>query len=133
MNIIFTSYLSNVAKLNKMRFKPIFIASRWPSNIQLFDEYKVLAPSLKLIGSYIRKEITEEEYTPIYCEYLSTLTPSNVISDLYNFCRKKESPVLICYEKPGDFCHRHLVSDWLNENGFICTEYGSTIIHPMYF
>ena len=22
---------------------------------------------------------------------------------------------LVCYEKPGDFCHRHLVADWLNE------------------
>ncbi len=20
----------------------------------------------------------------------------------------------MCYEKPGDFCHRHLVADWLN-------------------
>ena len=30
---------------------------------------------------------------------------------------------LICYEKPSDFCHRHLVADWLNKNGFECKEY----------
>jgi SAM-dependent methyltransferase len=30
---------------------------------------------------------------------------------------------LICYEKPSDFCHRHLVADWLNENGIECKEW----------
>ena len=24
---------------------------------------------------------------------------------------------LVCYEKPGDFCHRHLVAEWLGLNG----------------
>ena len=23
---------------------------------------------------------------------------------------------LVCYEKPSDFCHRHLVAKWINEN-----------------
>lgn len=32
---------------------------------------------------------------------------------------------LICYEKPSDFCHRHLVSEWLNQNGFQCEEWRS--------
>ena len=31
--------------------------------------------------------------------------------------------VLLCYEKPGDFCHRHLVSAWLNEHGYKCEEW----------
>ena len=22
---------------------------------------------------------------------------------------------LLCFEKPSDFCHRHLVASWLNE------------------
>jgi hypothetical protein len=29
----------------------------------------------------------------------------------------------MCYEKPGSFCHRHLVAEWLRENGFDCREY----------
>ena len=32
---------------------------------------------------------------------------------------------LICYEKPSDFCHRHLVAEWLNDNGFKCEEWRS--------
>ena len=30
---------------------------------------------------------------------------------------------LMCYEKPSDFCHRHLVANWLNENGIECKEW----------
>ena len=30
---------------------------------------------------------------------------------------------LVCYEKPSDFCHRHLVADWLNKNGISCKEW----------
>ena len=33
------------------------------------------------------------------------------------------SIVLICYEKPDDFCHRHLVANWFNENGVNCKEW----------
>lgn len=29
---------------------------------------------------------------------------------------------LICYERPGDFCHRHLVADWFRKNGYRCEE-----------
>lgn len=30
---------------------------------------------------------------------------------------------LICYEKPPNFCHRHLVAEWLRRNGFECEEW----------
>ena len=29
----------------------------------------------------------------------------------------------LCYEKPGDFCHRHLVADWLTKSGVNCIEW----------
>jgi hypothetical protein len=47
--------------------------------------------------------------------------------------RKMQSPVyrnpdyhvaLMCFEKPDDFCHRHLVADWLRQNGYECKEWG---------
>ena len=31
--------------------------------------------------------------------------------------------VLLCYEKPEDFCHRHLVREWLCRNGYHAMEY----------
>lgn len=29
----------------------------------------------------------------------------------------------MCYEKPEDFCHRHLAAAWLNANCVKCLEY----------
>lgn len=30
---------------------------------------------------------------------------------------------LVCYEKPSDFCHRHLVAQWLRDSGCKCEEW----------
>lgn len=30
--------------------------------------------------------------------------------------------VLLCFEKPCDFCHRHFVAQWLTKNGYKCEE-----------
>lgn len=31
--------------------------------------------------------------------------------------------VLVCYEKPADFCHRHLVADWMKQHGIQMEEW----------
>ena len=46
------------------------------------------------------------------------------LHDLANSCGKSQYEIcLICYEKPTDFCHRHLVSDWFNKNLVACEEW----------
>lgn len=40
---------------------------------------------------------------------------------------------LICYEKPSDFCHRHLVAQWLRDNGFGCSEMGGIDMKPLIY
>ena len=30
---------------------------------------------------------------------------------------------LVCYETPEKFCHRHLVSKWLQDNNIDCAEW----------
>lgn len=30
--------------------------------------------------------------------------------------RAGKEPVLVCYERTGDFCHRHILAGWLKEN-----------------
>ncbi|NTV02456.1 MAG: DUF488 domain-containing protein [Chlorobiaceae bacterium] len=34
-----------------------------------------------------------------------------------------EDVVLLCFERPSDFCHRQLVSKWLRQYGVPCVEY----------
>ena len=60
---------------------------------------------------------------------LGIINPEDVVKGLLctigNFKGLDYHPIiaLVCYEKPSEFCHRHLVSDWLNAAGFECEEF----------
>ena len=30
----------------------------------------------------------------------------------------ERTPLLLCYEKPSDWCHRHVLAGWLRKEGF---------------
>ena len=72
-------------------------------------EYKKLAPKYYFLHKY-KLDGDEEFYTQQYqAEVLDQLDPKEVLRDL------GEDAVLLCYEKPGQFCHRRLVAKWLEE------------------
>lgn len=50
------------------------------------------------------------------------LDPKEIEKKLYELSNGSDI-ALICYEKSEDFCHRHLVVDWLNNNNIKCEEY----------
>lgn len=81
-------------------------------------EYKKLAPPYSLLKAYKDKSIGDTEYTTLYYKHvLNNLDPLEVYNEL------GEDAVLLCYEKTGDFCHRHIVADWLSKNlGIIIEE-----------
>lgn len=75
-------------------------------------QYKVLAPGYWFFKKY--KDENDEKYhdevfytEQYYREVLDKLNPHQVLRDL------GEDAVLLCWEKSGEFCHRHLVADWL--------------------
>lgn len=69
------------------------------------ERYVKLAPTRELIK--LAHEGRVEEYTEIYTsQILSRLDPVKVYKEL-------DGSVLLCWEKAGKFCHRHLVADWL--------------------
>ena len=39
------------------------------------------------------------------------LNPQEILGEILNL--SEGDIALVCYEKPGDFCHRHLVASWL--------------------
>ena len=75
-----------------------------------------LAPSSDLLMRYKNGKTGISEYKTEYLDYLSRsginleelLKP--YISDDY------KGIVLCCYEKPSDFCHRHLLADFYNRH-----------------
>lgn len=80
------------------------------------ESYLKLAPPSFLLNRYKSGEISEEQYIEIYKGYvLSKLNPQEVYNDL-------DGKVLLCYERSSDFCHRHIVAEWLSKELNIIVE-----------
>lgn len=53
---------------------------------------------------------------------LNKLDCKSVVDDLTRFGDINKI-VLLCYETPKEFCHRHLVAKWFSDNEIPCSEY----------
>lgn len=72
--------------------------------------YKKLAPKYWFFKKWKDGEFTNEDYIKYYYkEVLDKLDAKQVYKEL------GEDAVLLCYENPNDFCHRHLVAEWLEK------------------
>lgn len=111
--MIYTSYYAKANKLDK-NLKLISIARYSPRWMKI-DEYKALAPTKEILFQY--KEYGDiRKYIRAYKkDVLSKLSVDKVARDL-------DGCVLMCYEKSSDFCHRHIVSKWLQIHGYECKE-----------
>lgn len=119
--MIKTTYFANLK--NVIGFEPVSIC-RHPPMFYKGPQYLQLAPSFKLLSLYKRGFLSDQMYTNIFVPHLMEMNAQKVISDLSNLAG--DNIVLVCFEKPGVFCHRHLVSEWLNCEGYNVTEYGVT-------
>lgn len=123
--MIYTSYFARLKSLPE-NIIPISICGKapdWYKGLQ----YKKLAPKYDFFMEW-KKNHDNDYYIKCFKEQvLDKLNLLDVMSDLTDMTMEvKNEPkdiALICYEKPSDFCHRHLVSDWLNKNGISCREY----------
>ena len=121
--MIYTSYFAKIKELEKNNIIPISICGKAP-NWYKGLQYNRLAPKYNFFIKW--KETKDNDYyIDCYNELvLKPLRLYDVISDLEKLVTNKVTNIaLICYEKPDDFCHRHLVSDWLNKQGIKCKEY----------
>ena len=123
--MIYTSYFAKLKSLPD-NIVPISICGKapdWYKGLQ----YKKLAPKYDFFMKW--KENHDNDYY-IKCfnkQVLDKLKSEVVVAELSKMAGNSnnnfEHIYLICYEKPSDFCHRHLVVDWLNEEGFKCEEW----------
>jgi hypothetical protein len=54
-------------------------------------------------------EMTEAEFTEIYTKQLAGLDAKKIAKEL------GEKAILLCWEGPGEFCHRHLAAAWFEK------------------
>ena len=124
--MIYTSYFAKLKSLPD-NIVPISICAKapdWYKGLQ----YKKLAPKYDFFMKW--KENHDNDYY-IKCFNEQVLDKTNILTvlkDLTDLINSVDDHIgkeicLICYEKPSDFCHRHLVADWLNKNDVECKEY----------
>lgn len=72
-----------------------------------------LAPTLELISAvkWDTDRITQDEYAVRYIELLKERgnTPQQIIESF------SDGTIFLCYEDPGEFCHRRVLADWIEE------------------
>lgn len=103
-------YTSNYAR-NGTHRKAVAISRKAPIYYmgKIFID---LAPTWTLISDYKKRIITEQQYTKQYLALLEQRdnTPQQIV-DMF-----EDQTIFLCYEAPNDFCHRHIVAKWLEEN-----------------
>lgn len=123
--MIYTSYFAKLKSLPD-NIVPIAICAKVP-NWYKGLQYKKLTPKYDFFMKW--KETHDNDYY-IKCfneQVLEKLNATDVVLDFsrlsYGYNIGEKDICLLCYEKPSDFCHRHLVAEWLIENGFRCEEW----------
>lgn len=86
----------------------ISIAGRAPEGFR-GRQYKKLAPKVWFFKKY-KEDGDEACYTEhYYAEVLNKFDAREIFEEL------GEDAILLCWEAPGKFCHRHLIAKWLME------------------
>jgi uncharacterized protein YeaO (DUF488 family) len=123
--MIYTSYFGNIPNLKKLGIIPIAICGGLPEDYN-GKWYRKLAPSWSIYSQYKETGKCDVYINRYINEILNKLNSQIVYSNLCNLAGRKYDFALICYEKLGRFCHRHLVSNWLNQNNIPCQEWNDT-------
>lgn len=125
--MIFTSYFAQIRNFTD-NIVPLSIA-QYPPKWYTGACTKLLAPPSELLLSYKGQGVSEEEYTKVYTKKIVDLINSgqfdlNKLADTVIPFTGDGLPVkdsqtnhlaLCCFEKPTDFCHRHILASILSD------------------
>ena len=121
--MIYTGRFVEVANYKHAGFVPVSIAGQAPD---YYDgiQFKTLAPKYSWWKEWHDNHLSNDWYRAKYKEtVLDKLNPKVIENRLKAF---GENVILLCYEKPDEFCHRQLVADWLRAAGVPVYEYVTT-------
>jgi len=121
MKIIYTSNYARQAN-NPRAFGISAVTPDW------FNGYTLpkLAPTMGMVSKIKDggNNYNAEDYTKDYIELLEErgIDAEELVNSLPN------EAMLLCYESPGDFCHRHVLTKWIQEQtGVIIPEWKNIV------
>lgn len=117
---IYTSYFAKLRHIPDT-IVPIAICRSTPSWWTGLN-YKDLSPSYDILNEY-KKLQDQTLYTARFNdEVVKYLDFNKIYKDLENLSECKDV-VLLCYEKPTDFCHRHIIAKYFRQHGYDTEEF----------
>lgn len=115
--MVYTSYFGGLYRFATDPKDIVCVARYMPRGMHC-DHDRSLAPTHEILSNYKAGRLTDADYVLKYkADVLDKLDPAKVYE-------KYNNKVLCCYEKPTDFCHRHLIRLWLISAGYECEELG---------
>lgn len=102
-------YTSNYAR--KGADSKSIAISAWPPEWYEGRGMNIFAPKRELVMSIIRGEMDIDYYLDLYIQQLEETIedPQKLIDEI------PDGSYLLCYEKPTDICHRHVLRKWIFE------------------
>lgn len=123
MSKLYTSYFARIKDLPD-NVVPISICGKAPEGYKGL-QYKVLAPRWSFFSKWVASHNNDYFIKEYKEQVLDKVSMGKVLMDLIDMINKDKSKdiCLVCYEKPNDFCHRHLVAEWFCSRDIKCVEY----------
>ena len=113
---IYTSYFANLKNLEKENIFPIGICC-YPPKWFNGPNLGAIAPTPDILE---KCKSSHAEYEKRYkAEVLSIFKDVSTLINKISYISGGKDVALCCYEKPSDFCHRHIVAKWLEEQAGI--------------
>ena len=120
--MIYTGYYSKIKEYADSGLTLLSISRTKPEFAKSCIDIPQLFPSNKILWDYKKGKIDEMEYTSKYLDQLNELGVDRIIKMIQIF---GDNVVLLCWESPEKFCHRHILADYINKNsGVIVEEFG---------
>lgn len=119
--MIYTTYFGKLRTLPP-EIVQISIAGKAPDSWTGL-EYKKLAPKYKFFQEW---KLTHDDQYYINCYWDQVLNHLDVYTTYHELRGLAQSDdfAIVCYEKPEDFCHRHIVAEWFKREGLQVEEWG---------
>lgn len=113
MKTIYTSYFARHAQHPNAIAICCILTSWVRDNAGFRGEHRPeLGPTWEMVKQAKQGYMTHEQFAEQYIQTLHNrgFTPQSIVD------RLPENAILLCYETPQDFCHRHVLTDWLKQH-----------------
>ena len=117
--MIYTGYYSKIKEYTDAGLRLLSISRTKPGFVKDCVDVPPLFPDEKILWDYKKGDFDEMEYTSKYLTQLDGMGIDKIIKTIQIF---GDDVVLLCWESPEKFCHRHILANYINRNSDLVVE-----------